>query len=268
VTFLTWSPDGKRLASVAGGNPGEVKVWDAGRGQELATLSPGNSAGAVRFSPDGRFLCLAAAGIDGQQGVFPASGEAIPLWDLSTAPPRHAASVTGAEVVAPDNTVLARIGDVDVPVRPWTLARRVRLSSWEIGPASDAPVFTPDGKMVVLAGQTTAVRGKLGTWLARGAGDDNGYQYKWVDVDTWQVQAVLDTDAPGILSPDGRLLATGGSGRPIQLWRVPPRRPLGPILAFIGLSAVLVVFTALTRRRRRGEAGSAAPAVDPSPGAA
>jgi hypothetical protein len=75
-------------------------------------------------------------------------------------------------------------------------------------------------------------------------------------VDTWQVRAVLDTDAPGVLSPDGRLLATGGDDKPVQLWRVPPRRPLGPSLVLLGLIGVLGV-AILYRRRRRG----ASPAI-------
>jgi WD40 repeat protein len=241
------------LASVAGG---EVKVWDVGREQELAALSPGKPTAAVRFSVDGRFLGLADSGFDRQHGALFARGESVPLWDLSATPPRHTVSVSGEKIVSPDDRVVAMIGDPDVPVQPWTIARRVPLSTWETGAGAAYPAFTPDGKMLVLAGHTTIARGKFGTWLARGAGDGNGFQYKWVDVDTWQVRAVLDTDAPGVLSPDGRLLATGGDDKPVQLWRVPPRRPLGPSLVLLGLIGVLGV-AILYRRRRRG----ASPAI-------
>jgi WD40 repeat protein len=252
VTFLAWSPDGKRLASVA---EGEIKLWDLGRQQELATLSPDRPAG-VRFSPDGRFLCVAGPGFDRQHGALFAPGEMVPLWDLSASPPRHVASVSGEKVVSPDGGAVAMIGDPDVPVDPWTIARRVPLSTWAVAAGDDHPFFTPDGKMVILAGHTTTVRGKLGSWLARGAADGNGYQYKWVDVGTWRVRAVLDTDAPGVLSSDGRLLATGGGDKSVQLWRVPPRRPAGPSLVLLGLSAVLAA--AIVRRRRGRQTENAA----------
>jgi WD40 repeat protein len=259
VKFLAWSPDGQRLASVAGR---EIKLWDVKRGEELATLRPDRPDCAVRFSPDGRFLCLAASGFQGQQGMLVGRGESIPLWDLSKSPPEHVASVASANVMAPDNRVLAAIGDPDRPVDAWTIARRVPATTWEVGAASEYPAFTPDGKMVILAGHTTIVRGKLGTWLARGAADGNAYQYKWVDVDTWQTRAVLDTDVPGVLSPDGRLLATGGGDKPARLWRVPPRRPAGPSLVLMGLIAALAV-AILYRRRRRGRPVELTPVLPP-----
>jgi WD40 repeat protein len=254
VTFVAWSPDGRRLASVA---EGEIKVWDVSRQQELATLSPDRPAG-VRFSPDGRFLCIAGPGFDRQHGMLFAPGEMVPLWDLSASPPRHVVSVSGEKVVAPDGGTVAMIGDPDVPPDPWTVARRVPLSTWAVAAGDDHPFFTPDGKMVVLAGHTTTVRGKLGSWLARWTTDGNGYQYKWVDVDTWRVRAVLDTDAPGVLSPDGRLLATGGGDKPVQLWRVPPRRPAGPSLILLGLCAALAAV--IVHRRRRGRRAESATA--------
>lgn len=52
IEHVAWSPDGKRLASVAG--DGMVKLWDIESGQEVLTL-PGGAL-SVAFSPDGRRL--------------------------------------------------------------------------------------------------------------------------------------------------------------------------------------------------------------------
>jgi WD40 repeat protein len=265
VVFLAWSPDGRRLASVAGDDWGEVKLWDAASRQEVAAFSPGQAAGVARFSPDGRFLCLIVGDLKGPQVPLQGRAEAIPLWDLSAQPPRRAVSVTAEEVVGQDDRTLACIGDPNTTVEPWTIAKRVRAASWAVGPSEDYPVFTPDGKMVILSGNTATVRGKVGKWLARGASDANGHQYKWVDVDSWRVRAVLDTDTQGVLSPDRSLLATGGSDRPVELWRVPPRRPLTPLILLIGLGGLAVAVPILRRRRRRGRVEGTSPAADPSP---
>src|SRR5262249_1721625 len=120
--------------------------------------------------------------------------------------------------------------------------------TWAVGPADDCPAFTPDGKMVVLSGPTGTVRGKLVSSLARGAGNGDGYQYKWVEVDTWRGRAVLNAEAAGVVSPGDRLLAAGGDGLPVRLWRVPPRRPAGPGLILAGLTVALAIALALRRR--------------------
>jgi hypothetical protein len=77
VLSVTFSPDGKGLASVSGNfnRPvgGEVKLWDLPGGEERATLTGHtNSIWSVRFAPDGR--TLATAGRD----------EKVKVWEVAT----------------------------------------------------------------------------------------------------------------------------------------------------------------------------------------
>jgi WD40 repeat protein len=264
VTFVAWSPDGRRLASLVAGEVAELKVWDVGRRQELATLSPKKLAGSLGFSPDGRFLCLADIDLERRAVAFLNQNGVVALWDLNAEPPRFAVSLTSEWIVSPHGGVVAAIGDPQSEVRPWTIAQKLPAASWQINAGNDDPVFTPDGKLLILAGSTTTVRGKAGTWLARWAEDHSNYQYKWVDVSTWQVRALLDTEASGILSPDGRLLAVANEGKTVRLWRVPPRRPAGPGVILTGLNGALAAVI-LWRRRRGGTARGAAPAVPVTP---
>jgi WD40 repeat protein len=269
IVFLAWSPDGRLLASVvAHAAPLDVRLWDVREGAELAAAVPIGSAGPLRFSPDGRFLC--AAGHNGAvdfAGTIAGQGQVVPLWDVRAAPPRHVASASSEELLAPDGRALATLGDPPGPVKPWTIIHKVRTSTWVTNPQNPWPRFTPDGKLLILSGNVTTVRGRLGNWLVRGAANTDSYQYKWVDTDAWHVRAVLDTEVPGMLSPDGRLLATGGTDRPVQLWHVPPRRPAGPGLVLVGLIGVLAAALVVRRRfRRTGQAPPTATAAA-SPGA-
>jgi hypothetical protein len=67
VWSVSFSPDGKRLASAAGpyawpANPGEVKIWDMNTGLEVCTLRGHSEAVySVAFSPCGRRLATASA---------------------------------------------------------------------------------------------------------------------------------------------------------------------------------------------------------------
>jgi WD40 repeat protein len=89
VRAVAFSPDGKRLASAAGGqrrdertnlyilnDPGELRVWDvaAGTGGELAEAT----GGPVGFTPDGRTVVSAAFG---GLGRWDASTGARSRWD-------------------------------------------------------------------------------------------------------------------------------------------------------------------------------------------
>src|SRR5437868_9445384 len=59
VWSVAYAPDGKRLATVSGGNgdrPGELTVWDADTHAEIYTIKEADSLRSVAFSPDGKLL--------------------------------------------------------------------------------------------------------------------------------------------------------------------------------------------------------------------
>ena len=60
VSGVTFSPDGKRLATAS--DDQTAKVWDAESGKELLTLRDSKFVYAVAFSPDGRRLATASHG--------------------------------------------------------------------------------------------------------------------------------------------------------------------------------------------------------------
>jgi WD40 repeat protein len=72
VWSVSFSPDGKRLASASGnharGGPGEVKVWDITTGQEVWHAAAPKTVYGVAFSPDGRRLATAVG--DGTVQIY------------------------------------------------------------------------------------------------------------------------------------------------------------------------------------------------------
>jgi len=82
IRDIAFSPDGKLLVSVGGkplvrrlrensGGPGELKLWNAASGKELASVETEDQFTSVAFSPNGKRL--AAGNLDGT----------IRLWDLA-----------------------------------------------------------------------------------------------------------------------------------------------------------------------------------------
>src|SRR5439155_1928517 len=110
---VTFSPDGKRVASAGGPNSltAAVLVWDAATGKELLSI-PMNDGRitALAFAPDGRTL----AG---------ANYEAVRLWDAATGAKLrdlrgHGNSEVERIAFAPDGQLLAS-GGRDRTVRLW-----------------------------------------------------------------------------------------------------------------------------------------------------
>jgi WD40 repeat protein len=206
VLSLAFAADGWSL--IAGGGrlfrDGEITVWNVANGERLVTLHGHRSwVEQIALTPDGKRLASAAR-TDG-------AADAVGLWDFDPEP------------------------------------RRLVLGQY-YGPVNRA-AFSPNGKLLALdsGNQTTlwdAAAGKLvGRVRLWGGGRDllfldnrtiatAGWLGKiqfWDVKDLSQVRAYLETREQHLsclaVSPDGKLLASGGLGS-VRLWSVPVRKPL------------------------------------------
>jgi WD40 repeat protein len=161
-TGVTFSPDGKRLATAAASRTGEgeVKLWDAARGKELRALKGvGGHAVGLAFSPDGRRL---AAGGGGQAGP----GE-VKVWDTATGDEvltlkGHAEAVEHL-AFSPDGRRLASAGSSlnrGGEVKLWDVdtGRELLTLKTDFGYALSL-AFGPDGARLFAAGNSINGRG-------------------------------------------------------------------------------------------------------------
>jgi WD40 repeat protein len=242
VLALSWSPDGRRLAS-ANWRDATVRVWDADTGKEvLSPLPHPNHVYSVAFSPDGKRLASADDGArvrvwdavrgqllftltglgqgnssvcwspDGRRLAASASGHAIKIWDADGNAlgelAGHADRVSSLRW-SPDGRKLASAG-WDGTVKVWdpaagTLLRTVRGASVE--KFEGALGWTPDSKSLAGACRDLAVR----VWDAAPGKERQalwGHTGSRIGVVCW--------------SPDGTRLASGDRGwnGEIKVWKL------------------------------------------------
>ncbi len=110
VTSVTWSPDGKRIAS--GSHDDTVQVWETATGEHVINYCCGHSASvtSVTWSPDGKRI--ASGSYDGTAQVWDAAiGEHVYTYR------GHSASVL-AVAWSPDGKRIAS-GSSDMTVQIW-----------------------------------------------------------------------------------------------------------------------------------------------------
>lgn len=151
ITSLTFSPDGKLMAS-GGGMDRRVALWDVTTGKELRALR-GHSGCvmALCFSPDGKML---ASGVD---NVFLAEDlnrlkgkPEVKIWDVASGKEIHSIESRPGEVASisfnSDGTILS-VGSWDGDIRLWDTAawKMLRILKGHRG-IIKSMLFSMDGK--------------------------------------------------------------------------------------------------------------------------
>lgn len=202
VYALALSPDGRTLAS--GSDDKKVMLWDTGNGKALGTLEGHqNTIKGLAFSTDGTTLYSASLDrqlgnwnvptaklnqfLGGQacvlQGVAvttgtlktgaPAAATAcndglVRLWDLRTGKPKvamesHDSEVHGVAFASGGDNPLLATGDTGGKVVVWDIQAQKSVVELEAA-WTDVVAFTPDGTMLVAAGNDMAQKGLFRLW--------------------------------------------------------------------------------------------------------
>ncbi len=203
VSWLSWTPDGRRLATGAGNR---VWIWESATGKLVRALE--NHPG---------FIAPGALSADGKVLVSQGDKDVLHVWDPETGQERQRIE-TGATrnehvALSPDGTIAATWGmSPDKSIFLWDTATGKNLRTLDIQPESPGVratishlCFTPDSKTLYACSGTHV------------------NVLRW-DVATGNTQPQIGPHDGGVnwiaLAADGRSLAVATMGRSVYLWEL------------------------------------------------
>jgi WD40 repeat protein/serine/threonine protein kinase len=204
LTDVAFSPDGKRI--LTGSYDKTVRVWDAETGKQTHCLKEFNQAVvSIVFSPNGQLL---ASGSDAE----------LILWDADTLKPiKTLRTPAGWLAFDPDSqTVLAGIhtsgGQVHKVTR-WNIVAGKEVGSFALQGQDGSAIYelSPDGKTLFATRDTPDVP-YVRTYDAHTGKETplSGHQGRVMCV---------------AVSPDGKLIASGGDDHTVRLWDLANWKP-------------------------------------------
>ncbi len=260
ISSIAFSPDGKTLASAGP----QIRLWNLETGKETATFkTDNNSSNFIRYSSDGRNL-ISASG-DGElmlwevstgkhtllwqdpggatNAVISRDGKTlavisgmkdIDIWDFSSRKQLRsiegpgvnwgAVQFSGGISLSPDAKILA-MAHAEGKIQLWDVVDKhlsKTIAAYKPVYAVDTVAFSPDGKI-----------------LAAGAvGNSDNHYFSACDATLWDVEsgkqkASFAGNKYGItdvaISPDGRLIATGGEDSTVRLWEIATQKPIATL---------------------------------------
>jgi WD40 repeat protein len=232
VTAVAFSPDGKTLAT--GGWDHAVHLWDVANGTETRALRGHKEiVWGVAFAPDGKTLASSS------------SDKALKLWDVATGNERQ---TFAGHVDFVEGVVLANKGKTLVSHDSWDAIR-----VWDLASGKDMRRISVTGEARAFEAMTATDDGFVGA-------NDNGL----ITIYDQEGKALRTLDGHNLslnalaVSPDGKLLASGGSERWVRVWNLAD----GKLVATLdhpgteGFHIESLAFSPDSRRLAMGTSGS------------